>query len=55
MESRFRESRDTDGSLTFIARGERLKLIEDMPVYDLANKRLAKIKDLDGMDIAEAQ
>lgn len=55
VESRFRDSRDTDGSLTFVARGERLKLIEDMPVYDLEKKRLAKIKDLDGLDIAENQ
>ena len=48
MESKFRDSRDTDGSLTFVARGERLKVIEDMPVYDLEKRRVIKIKDLDG-------
>jgi hypothetical protein len=48
VESKFRDSRDTDGSLTFVARGERLKVIEDMPVYDLEKRRVIKIKDLDG-------
>ena len=47
VKSRYRESRDAVGRLTYVAGDERLKIIEDMPVYDLENKRLIKIKDLD--------
>jgi hypothetical protein len=50
VESRFRDSRDAEGGLTFLAGEERLKTIEDMPVYDLETKRLVKIKDLNGAD-----
>jgi len=55
VKSRFRDSRDAEERLTFVAGEERLKIIEDMPVYDLEKKRLVKIKDLDGPDnITEA-
>jgi hypothetical protein len=45
--SKYRESRDAEGGLTFVAGEERLKVIEDMPVYDLEKRRVIKIKDLD--------
>jgi hypothetical protein len=48
VKSRFRESRDAEGKLTFVAGEKRLKIIEDMPVYDLETRHLVKIKDLDG-------
>jgi hypothetical protein len=54
VKSRFRDSRDAEGRLTFVAGEERLKIIEDMSVYDLEKKRLVKIKDLDGPDKTEA-
>jgi hypothetical protein len=47
VESRFRDSRDAEGGLTFLAGDERLKVIEDMPVYDLEKRHVVKIKDLD--------
>jgi hypothetical protein len=55
VKSRFRDSRDAEGRLTFVAGEERLKIIEDMSVYDLEKKRLVKIKDLDGPDKTEAE
>jgi hypothetical protein len=48
VKSRFRDSRDAEGRLTFVGDEERLKVIDDMPVYDIERKRLVKIKDLDG-------
>jgi hypothetical protein len=50
VESRFRESRDSEGGLTLLAGDERLKTIEDMSVYDLETKSLVKIKGLNGAD-----
>jgi hypothetical protein len=50
VKSRFRDSRDAEGGLTFLAGEERLKTIENMPVYDLEKERLVKIKDLDASD-----
>ena len=47
VESRYRESRDAEGRLTFVAGRQRLKIIEDMPVYNVENGRVVKIKDLD--------
>ena len=44
--SKYRESRDLAGKLTFVGGEDRLKLIDDMPVYDVENNRIAKIKDL---------
>jgi len=41
VESRFRESRDADGRLTFFTGHERLKAIENLPVYDVeAGKKI---------------
>ena len=48
VKSRFRDSRDAEGRLTFVAGEERLKIIEDMPVYDLEKRCVVKIKNLDG-------
>jgi hypothetical protein len=48
VKSKFRDSRDVEGRLTFVGGEERLKVIEDMPVYDIERRRLVKIKDLDG-------
>jgi hypothetical protein len=50
VRSRFRESRDAEGKLTFMADNEQLKIIEDMPVYDLEKSRVMKIKELDRSD-----
>jgi hypothetical protein len=50
VNSRYRESRDAEGRLTFVADKERVKIIEDMPVYDLEGGRVVKIKDLDVLD-----
>lgn len=47
VESKFRESRDPSGALTYISGGERLRIIEDMTVYDLERERLVKIKELE--------
>ena len=48
VKSKYRQSRDAEGRLTFVAGEERVKVIEDMPVYDLEKRRVIKIKDLDG-------
>jgi hypothetical protein len=47
VNSRYRESRDSEGRLTFVADKDRVKIIEDMPVYDLEEGRVVRIKDLD--------
>jgi hypothetical protein len=47
VKSRYRESRDTDGNLSFLSEETQLKVIEDMPVYDLEKGCVVKIKDLD--------
>lgn len=44
--SRFRESRDAEGRLTHIGGDKRLRLIENMQVYDIAHDRLVTIGDL---------
>lgn len=46
VESRFRESRAADGSLTFISGEDRLKVIESMYVFNLANNSIVRIKEL---------
>ncbi len=46
VESRFRESRDKNGNLTFLSGPDRIKEIVDMPVIDIMNNKLIKIKDL---------
>jgi hypothetical protein len=47
VRSRFRESRDAEGKLTYLAGDERVRPIEDMMVYDLEQSELVKIRDLD--------
>jgi hypothetical protein len=46
VESKFRESRDKDGNLTFLRGNERLKAIIDMQVFDIEKGQLVFIKDL---------
>ena len=45
VESRFRESRDPEGNLTFIGGDARYKVIEDLDVFDVAEDRLVKLRD----------
>jgi hypothetical protein len=52
---RFRDSRDAEGRLTFVAGEERLKIIEDMPVYDLEKKRLVRSKTLMCLTVTEVE
>lgn len=44
--SRFRESRYPKGHLSYVSGDERLKIIEDMLIYDIEKDILTKIKDL---------
>jgi hypothetical protein len=46
VESRFRESRDKDGNLTFLGGTQRLEAIKDMQVFDIENGKLVFIRDL---------
>lgn len=46
VESRYRESRDAAGRLTFVSGGERRKLIAGMPVLDLETNTLVKVGEL---------
>jgi hypothetical protein len=50
VQSRFRESRDAEGRLTYLSGDERLRAIAEMTVYDLEKGALAKIKELDVSD-----
>jgi hypothetical protein len=47
-ESKYRESRDLDGNLTYLTGAGRLRAIEDMPVIDVERGREIKIRDLIG-------
>lgn len=44
--SKFRESRDESGKLTYVRGDERIKLIEDMPVVQVVTGKMGKLKDL---------
>lgn len=44
--SRFRESRDQAGKLTYVRGCDRIKLIQDMPVVQVVTGETAKLKDL---------
>ncbi len=44
--SRYRESRDAAGRLTYVSGGDRLRLIADMTVYDLEARAPVRIGDL---------
>jgi hypothetical protein len=46
VESKFRESRDTSGKLTYLSGYKRLEVIEDMIVVDLEVNREIRIKDI---------
>lgn len=46
VESRFRESRDKDGRLTFLAGSKRLNAIADMPLYDVVNQVTIRAADI---------
>lgn len=46
VESRFRESRDRAGSLTFLSGNERLRAIRDMPICDLERNVTVPISEL---------
>lgn len=49
VESRFRESRDEQGNLTYLSGKERLNAIKHMDVFDLENQRLVRLADLFGL------
>lgn len=44
--SKFRESRNANGQLTFISGEQRLGVIADMPVYDIEKQQIFLIKEL---------
>jgi hypothetical protein len=44
--SRIRESKDKDGKLTFASGIERLRLMEDMNIYDIEKDNILKIREL---------
>ncbi len=46
VKSKFRQSRDSKGHLSYVSGDECLKIIEDMIVYDIEKDILIKIKDL---------
>jgi len=46
VRSKFRESRDRQGNLTFHGDDQRIRIIEECEVYDLERETLTKIKDL---------
>lgn len=49
-ESKYRESRDKAGNLTFITGPDRLKVMENLIVFNLATNRKVKIKNLFNLD-----
>lgn len=48
VESRFRESRDSDGKLTYFSGPDRLRAISHLPVVDLRSGKIRMIKDVYG-------
>jgi hypothetical protein len=46
VESKFKESRDTNGKLTFLTGEKRLEEIREMPVYDVLRERVVRIDEL---------
>ena len=48
VRAKYRESRDREGRLTYISGDERLKVIGDMPVYDVERDMTVRIKELLG-------
>ena len=48
VESRFRESRDPEGRLTYLAGSDRIQVILDLPVHDVATDTVVRLRDLAG-------
>jgi hypothetical protein len=46
VESRFRDSRDPQGRLSYLSGSDRLKAISKMQVYDLESNTLIRIESL---------
>lgn len=47
IQSKFRDSRDRDGNLNFISgQAEKLEIIKDMPIFDVASNRTLNIEEL---------
>lgn len=46
VESKYRESRDQKGKLSFLKGKERSKVIEEMPVYDIESDKIVQIREL---------
>ena len=44
--SHIRESKDRNGNLTFVSGIERLRLMEDMNIYDIEKDNIVKIREL---------
>jgi len=52
VESRFRDSRDENGKLTFASGIDRLRLIQDLPVVDLPSGRTLLIREVLSQELA---
>jgi len=50
VESKFRDSRDQEGKLSFLNGKRRLEVIQKMPVYDIENDRLLPLKEILGTE-----
>lgn len=48
-ESKFRDSRDQQGNLTYISGSDRLRIIKDMKVYNIESRALETIESLFGL------
>jgi hypothetical protein len=46
VQSKFRESRDKEGRLSYVRGDKRIILIEEMVIYDVGKERLVRIRDL---------
>jgi hypothetical protein len=49
VESKYRESRDQDGNLTYLSGAHRLNEIKEMQVYDVEKARLVRLVDLSAL------
>jgi len=47
VESRFRDSRDARGKLTYVSGDSRRELIEDMPLVDVESGETIRVEDVD--------
>jgi hypothetical protein len=45
-ESKFRESRDEKGNLTYLSGSDRLRAVKEMKVYNIENGSLQRIEEL---------